>query len=178
MNPDELFVVVVEEYQRNLLFYAQSFTHQEQDAEDAVQDGMLQIWRNPQRLQWSRQQLISAMFVVVRSRAIDGHRRRTSRRADPVHGAARGEAALASVADQRLSGGELQQSLEEVERIVAAVARLPETPPLRRVTELRLAGWSIDEIARELQCPRQSVFNWQFRAREHLRQLLPPDLIR
>lgn len=170
MNPDDLFVEAVEEWEDRLLAYALRWTHQRQDAEDAVQEALLVIWSNAKRPGWSRERLTKIMFLCVRQRVIDGHRRRTSQHAALVRAAQDGALKVDEEKD-------FQKTVAEVESITAAITQLPTEPPYRRVVEMQIAGLSRKEMADRLGCSLDRLNNWQHRARQLLHDALNNDWI-
>jgi RNA polymerase sigma factor (sigma-70 family) len=178
MNPADRFLELSERHERRLLAHALWRTRHQQDAEDAVQEGLIWVWRHIERYaELSPGHLLNFMLLCIRRCAIDGYRRRTSGAADPLHLAEGGPEMLQSVADQGQTAPDFQQSVEEVERIAAAVERLPTTPPYRQVIEMRIEGLSNAEIQLKLGCSNAQLTNWLHRARALLKEWLKTDPI-
>jgi RNA polymerase sigma-70 factor (ECF subfamily) len=94
----------------------------EQDAEEALQDAMLQAWRTAGKYDESKGSVRTWLVMMTRSRCLDRLRRRgtVSRREAPMPEGA------AEPADDSLMAPEEMQQAETKAAVVAALAALPE----------------------------------------------------
>lgn len=137
------------------------------DAEDALQDAWLQVWKRAGSYDAGRGTVAAWLVTVARTRALDRYRSVASRRraesgadpepvtppADPSASAAAGEI-----------GARVRESL----------ARLQ--PQQRRVLEIAyFEGLSQSEIAARLEAPLGTVKSWMRQGLLKLRELMPHE---
>ena len=137
------------------------------DAEDALQDAWLQVWRTAASYESRRGTVAAWLLTVTRTRALDRYRSLASRgRAesrvdpepqnppvDPSSSAARGEI-----------GTRVRRALAELE------------PRQREVLEIAyFEGLSQTEIAERLKAPLGTVKSWTRQGLMRLRELLPQE---
>jgi RNA polymerase sigma-70 factor (ECF subfamily) len=145
---------------------ARRFCRDAQDAEDAVQEVFLEIWRSADRFDPARGSEATFVATIARRRLVDRLRRRMARPpatalADPASVPARDEVDDASVRD-------------EAARARAAMAQL--RPEQREVLELALGhGRTHQEIAAAVGIPLGTVKSHARRGLLRLRQMLGVD---
>lgn len=126
-----------------LLGYATRLLGERSEAEDAVQDAMLRLWRAAPEGRAGAPWLRAWLFRVVGNLCIDRHRRARRRPALPLEGAAEPEGRAAA-------GEELALQAERMRALDAALAALPDRQ--RQAVVLRhIEGMTNPEIADILQ---------------------------
>jgi RNA polymerase sigma-70 factor (ECF subfamily) len=137
------------------------------DAEDAMQEVWLQVWKRAATYDPRRGAVAAWLLTVARSRALDRYRSMSSRRlaessVDP-------EPAMPPAdASARAAQGQMS------ERVRAALAELP--PQQRQVLEIAyFQGLSQSEIATRLAAPLGTVKSWTRQALARLREVLPEE---
>lgn len=126
-----------------LLGYATRLLGERSEAEDAVQDAMLRLWRAAPEGRAGGPWLRAWLFRVVGNLCIDRHRRARRRPVLPLDGAAEPEGRAAA-------GEELALQAERMRALDAALAALPERQ--RQAVVLRhIEGMTNPEIADILQ---------------------------
>lgn len=140
---------------------ARAILRDDDDADDAVQEGMLAAWRALDRFDVARPFRPWLMRIVVNA-ALDARRRSRVRHADAI-----GEA--------QESGGLGPDRVAEAallrERLLAALAELPERQRIALVL-FDAEGWGHAEIAATLGVPEGTVRSYVFHARRTLRRAL------
>jgi len=137
------------------------------DAEDAVQDAWLQVWKRSASYDARRGTVAAWLLTVVRSRALDRYRSVASRsraesRVDP-------EPVTAPEDPTRRA-----MHVELRDRVRDAMAAL--APQQRQVIEIAyFEGRSQSEIAKQLNAPLGTVKSWTRQGLMRLRELLPQE---
>jgi RNA polymerase sigma-70 factor, ECF subfamily len=136
------------------------------DAEDAVQDAWVQVWKRAAAYDARRGNVAAWLLTVVRTRALDRYRSLASR--SRAESAAETETSIAQPVDPARDVLQIDTS----ERVRAALARLE--PRQRRVLEIAyFEGLSQSEIAEKLDAPLGTVKSWTRQGLMRLRELLP-----
>ncbi len=161
------FEVLVERYQRRVVGVTLAVVHNPDDAVELAQDAFIKAFRNLDQFE-SRSSFSTWLYRIAANLAIDFRRREgrhvVLRGEDAEHELERIPSAHGdSFGD--VARGELNQ------RIRAALDEL--TPEHRTVILLReVEGFSYDEIAEIVECPRGTVMSRLHYARTRLRSLL------
>ncbi len=138
--------------------------HEVADAEDLVQETYLRALRA-----WptydDRGNLRGWLITILHRLAVD--RRRRSTRAPPLDDIAKHEVPIPE-APEPPTWTEIS-----IERVHATLARVPLA--LRETFELHARGRSYDEIARELQIPKNTVGTRLIRTRRRIKRLLEEE---
>ena len=138
---------------------ARAILRDDDDADDAVQEGMLAAWRAIDRFDPGRPFRPWLMRIVVNA-ALDARRRHQVRRAEPI-----GETLeTGGLGPDRLAEAALLR-----ERIVASLATLPERQRIALVL-FDAEGWGHAEIAEALGVPEGTVRSYVFHARRAMRR--------
>jgi RNA polymerase sigma-70 factor (ECF subfamily) len=141
---------------------ARRFCRNAQDAEDATQDILLDIWKSAERFDPRAGSDLTFALTIARRRLIDRTRRAGRRPAPEL------------LADQEVAAAQTANTLEvgdEVARAKAALAEL--RPEQRQVLELALAeGRTHQEIAAAVGIPLGTVKSHARRGLLRLRELL------
>lgn len=133
-------------------------------AEDAVQEGMIAVWRGAATFSAERGSARAWTLTLVHRRAVDLVRRAERRRAAPF-----GDGHDAGGADQA-SDEEVWLRLER-ERVQAALRRLPDVQ--REAIELAYyGGFTQSELAERLGVPLGTIKSRMFAGLTRLRELL------
>lgn len=138
------------------------------DAEDAVQDAWLQVWRLAASYDPARGALAAWLLTVVRTRALDRLRGLTTRgraeaRVEP-------EGHVAPIEDPAKRAGERQMG----GRVREALAQLSDSQ--RQVLEIAyFEGLPQSEIAARVGAPLGTVKSWTRQGLQKLRELLPQE---
>lgn len=157
----EAFGALAERYGLTARRVARSILGDGEDADDAVQDGMIAAWRAIERFDRSRPFRPWLMRIVANA-ALDLGRRRKVRQAGPIPD----HAASGAVAPDRATDHALFR--EELRR---ALAELPERQRVA-VVLFDAEGYSHAEIAAVLEVPEGTVRSYVFHARRALRSAL------
>jgi RNA polymerase sigma factor (sigma-70 family) len=140
---------------------ARAILRDEDDADDAVQEGMLAAWRAIERFDPARPFRPWLMRIVVNA-ALDARRRGKVRQAEPI-------------AETMASGGLGPDRLAEASllraRIAEGLAALPERQRIALVL-FDAEGWGHAEIAATLGVPEGTVRSYVFHARRAMRRSL------
>lgn len=140
---------------------ARAILRDDDDADDAVQEGMLAAWRAIERYDPARPFRPWLMRIVVNA-ALDARRRSRVRQAEPV-------------VDSLESGGLGPDRRAEAallrERIRAGLRSLPERQRVALVL-FDAEGWSHADIAATLGVPEGTVRSYVFHARRAMRRAL------
>jgi RNA polymerase sigma-70 factor (ECF subfamily) len=173
---DDLFEVLVERYRLRLFRFVQRFTNDAEDARDVTQDVFLKVYGALDSYD-SRYKFSTWLFRIAGNAAID-HLRRRRIRALPLELAPDEEGSERRVDPKEtrpdpyedLARRRLRTALDE------AIERLPDD--YRELISLRHYGeLPYEEIAELKGMPLGTVKNKLFRARQALRDLLPPNVV-
>ena len=135
------------------------------DAEDAIQDSWLQVWRRAAAYDPRRGTVAAWLLTVIRTRALDRYRSRASRsraesRVDPEPVQRPPEPASSAVRSQL--GAKVREALATL------------APQQRQAIEIAyFEGLSQSEIAERLKAPLGTVKSWTRQGLTRLRELLP-----
>jgi RNA polymerase sigma-70 factor (ECF subfamily) len=137
------------------------------EAEDALQDAWLQVWRRSATYDPKRGTVGAWLMTVARTRALDRYRSVASR--GKAESQANSELPIPA-ADPSASAAQV----ELMERVQNALAQLQ--PQQRRVLEIAyFEGLSQTEIAERLSAPLGTVKSWTRQGLMRLRELLPQE---
>ena len=137
------------------------------DAEDAVQDAWLQVWKRSASYDPRRGTVAAWLITVIRTRALDRYRSMASRnraesKVDPEP--------VTPPEDPTKSAVHVQLSA----RVREALAQL--TPQQRECIEIAyFEGLSQSEIAERLQAPLGTVKSWTRQGLMRLREMMPQE---
>jgi RNA polymerase sigma factor (sigma-70 family) len=135
-------------------------------AEDALQEAFLTVWRSAADYQGTLSPPLAWMGLIVRSRALDFLRRRTSERADAA--LELDEAISETVAGDAPNPMDTAQASESARALHACLAKLEARQ--REVLSLAyLRDLSHGELAEQLKLPLGTVKTWIRRGLEQLR---------
>jgi len=172
----DLFEVLVDRYRLRLFRFVQRYTNDAEDARDVTQDVFLKVYGALDSYD-SRYKFSTWLFRIAGNAAID-HLRRRRIRALPLELPADEEGSERRVDPKEtrpdpyedLSRRRLRTALDE------AIERLPDD--YRELISLRHYGeLPYEEIAELKRMPLGTVKNKLFRARQALRDLLPPNVV-
>jgi RNA polymerase sigma-70 factor (ECF subfamily) len=135
-------------------------------AEDIVQETMLRAWRHPQRVTGGAGAPRAWLYTVARRLAIDQHRARQARPAEPAD-----LTALAS----RPAPDQIDAAIARWDLATALASLRPRDRDL--LTARYLRDHSTDQIAADLNIPAGTVKSRLSTARDALRQRLQPGLM-
>jgi RNA polymerase sigma-70 factor (ECF subfamily) len=172
----ELFEVLVERYRIRLYRFVQRFTNDAEDARDVTQDVFLKVYGALDSYD-SKYKFSTWLFRIAGNAAID-HLRRRRIRALPLDLPPDEEGS-----ERRMEPKEFRPDpYEDLARrrlrtaLDAAIERLPDD--YRELISLRHYGeLPYEEIAELKGMPLGTVKNKLFRARQALRDLLPPNVV-
>jgi RNA polymerase sigma-70 factor, ECF subfamily len=160
-NGSDIWEQWLSEYTDRLLLWARQQAGNEADAEDLLQEAVVEAW---QRQGDGAPPPLALVYATIRRRAIDRARAESRRRA-------REETSAAAQADwfvADFSGGEDARAIQDV------LAHLP--PEQREVLTMRIWGeLSYREIATALDIPLNTAASRYRYALEALRKLLPQE---
>jgi len=172
----DLFEVLVDRYRLRLFRFVQRYTNDAEDARDVTQDVFLKVYGALDSYD-SRYKFSTWLFRIAGNAAID-HLRRRRIRALPLELPADEEGSERRVDPKEtrpdpyedLSRRRLRTALDD------AIERLPDD--YRELISLRHYGeLPYEEIAELKRMPLGTVKNKLFRARQALRDLLPPNVV-
>lgn len=138
--------------------------HSRQEAEDALQDIYVNVWRKASSFDPERASPITWLAVIARNRAIDRARRNGSRRFAPLEEAE-------NLADRREDAAGALEEREEAGRLTRCIGELEE----RQATAIRTAffdGLTYSELAERQSVPLGTMKSWVRRGLARLRDCL------
>jgi len=138
------------------------------DAEDAVQDAWLQVWKRAASYDPSRGAFAAWLLTVVRTRALDRYRSLASR--GRAESRVELESQVAPIEDPTHRASQSQIG----GRVREALAQL--SAPQRQVLEIAyFEGLAQSEIAERVGAPLGTVKSWTRQGLMRLRELLPQE---
>ncbi len=163
------FEVLVARYQTPLYHFAYRLLGRAEDAEDAAQDALIQVYHALPRARLD-QPLRHWIFRIARNRCLDALKRRRAVPLSWLNGDETGETLVEAAASEPLPE-ELAERADLQRLLTAAIAALP--PLYREVVALRYtADLSVAEIAVVLGAPENTVKIRLHRAKAALRLAL------
>jgi RNA polymerase sigma-70 factor (ECF subfamily) len=136
------------------------------DAEEALQQSWLQVWRKPAAYDPRRGGVAAWLVTIARSRALDLRRSLAARRR------AEDKVETETVAPDDPTAPVARRQVSE--RVRKALAELP--PEQRQVLEIAyFEGLSQSEVAARLEAPLGTVKSWTRQGLMRLRELLPQE---
>jgi RNA polymerase sigma-70 factor (ECF subfamily) len=147
-------------YEVRLYRYLLSMVREKEQAEELVNDVMVEVWRGAPRFR-NESKPATWLFGIAYHKAIDSLRKRKSPPME-LH-------AVAAVADPRPNPEEVAMAEHLRRNLEAAMGTL--SPEHRAVVELALTqGYSYQQISDIAGCPVNTVKTRMFHARRHLRE--------
>ena len=140
---------------------ARAILRDDDDADDAVQEGMLAAWRAIERYDPARPFRPWLMRIVVNA-ALDSRRRGRVRQAEPI---------VETLESGGLGPDRMAEAALLREKIDAGLAQLPERQRVALVL-FDSEGWGHADIAAALNVPEGTVRSYVFHARRALRKTL------
>jgi RNA polymerase sigma-70 factor (ECF subfamily) len=139
------------------------------EAEDAVQEVFVRLWRTAERYDPERAKLVTWVMLITRRHLIDRLRRKRVR---PLDLSLEGE----PVGFER-GAAETTGPAEQEERHNLLVARIRELPPLQQevIERAYLQGFTLREVAEQLETPLGTVKSALSRGLARLRDRLSED---
>ena len=141
------------------------------EAEDAVQEVFIRLWRTAGRYDPSRAALVTWVMLITRRHLVDRLRRTRARvKAGPIDGS---EPTAAPVT------GDEHPGMEQSERFAELLKRVETLPELQRTVVKRayLGGQTLRQIADELGTPIGTVKSALSRALVRLRERVNEELV-
>lgn len=139
------------------------------EAEDAVQEVFVRLWRTADRYDPTKAKLVTWVMLIARRHLIDRLRRRRVRPLDlSLEGEPEGRERAASESPGRV---------EEEERRNLLLSRIDELPALQREVIVRayLQGFTLREVAEQIDAPLGTVKSALSRGLARLRDRLSED---
>jgi len=139
-----------------------------EEAEDAVQEVFVRLWKTADRYDPSRAALVTWVLLITRRHLVDRLRRAQAR----IKAGVSSENAAEPVAAQIEAG-----NLERRERFQALMEKIDALPELQRtvVTRAYLGGQTLRQIGEELDTPIGTVKSALSRALVRLRERVGPE---
>jgi RNA polymerase sigma-70 factor (ECF subfamily) len=137
------------------------------DAEDAVQQAWVQVWKSAPSYDSKRGSVAAWIITIGRSRALDLYRSLGSRRRAETHD----DAAPTATPEDPVTGAALGQLGARVRDALGALA-----PQQRQVLEIAyFEGLSQSQIAERLKAPLGTVKSWTRQGLTRLKELLQKE---
>lgn len=135
------------------------------DAEDAVQEVFVRLWKTADRFDPKRAALVTWVMLITRRHLVDRLRRSRAR-------ISAGSIEEAAVRDERRETEVIGGGLERSERFAQVMERIAELPALQQsvVTRAYLGGQTLRQISEELETPLGTVKSALSRALVRLRE--------
>ncbi len=151
---DQGFSIFYRQFAPGLLSIAYRIVQDQKEAEDALQDAFVQMWKNTSTYDSTRSSLFTWAVMITRNKAIDRIRSR-QRRHRTIENFTE-EMAAAATAESGEQADTAVTQREERGRIRAALSRLPEAQ--REVIDLAFfGGMTQAEVAAKLNTPLGTV---------------------
>jgi RNA polymerase sigma-70 factor (ECF subfamily) len=135
----------------------------ESEAEEALQETFVKVWRNADKYASGNASPISWLAAIARNTSIDRYRRRKPESAELVEAEVIADEAPSPEANAVLSN--------EVGRLNSCISELKERHAFA-VKSVYLGGWTYDEAAQELDVPLNTLKTWVRRSLISLRECL------
>ena len=137
------------------------------EAEDAVQEVFLRLWRTSDRFDSDRAALVTWVMLITRRHIVDRLRRTRSRISTVSMGEGQGSTATGDAT-----------TLEQSERFGALMKRVDSLPELQRTVVMRsyLGGQTLRQISEELDTPLGTVKSALSRALVRLRERVGEEI--
>ena len=138
------------------------------EAEDAVQEVFLRLWRTADRFDADRAALVTWVMLITRRHIVDRLRRTRSR----ISTVSMGEGPGSSAPNE-------DSTLEQSERFGALLKRVDALPELQRTVVMRsyLGGQTLRQISEELDTPLGTVKSALSRALVRLRERVGEEIV-
>lgn len=138
------------------------------EAEDAVQEVFLRLWRTADRFDSERAALVTWVMLITRRHIVDRLRRTRSRISTVSMGEGPGSSAPGEAS-----------SLEQSERFGGLLKRVDALPELQRTVVMRsyLGGQTLRQISEELDTPLGTVKSALSRALVRLRERVGEEIV-
>lgn len=138
------------------------------EAEDAVQEVFVRVWRTAHRYDPNRAKLVTWVMLITRRHLIDRIRRSAVR---PSPSTIEGDGPMSDRRDQPDIGP------QEIERNEALIHRLAELPELQRTVIERayLQGYTLREVSQQLDAPLGTIKSALSRGLSRLRDRAQSD---
>lgn len=162
-GPDEMLTALYADHGSALRRFAARLSGDHSRAEDIVQETMLRAWRHPERVAGQSGAPGAWLYTVARHLAIDQHRARQARPAEPA-----GLTLLAS----RAAPDQIDAAIAQWDLATALASLRPRDRDL--LTARYLHDRSVGQIAADLNIPAGTVKSRLSAARDALRQRLQP----
>lgn len=162
-DPDDMLTALYADHGSDLRRFAARLSGDHSRAEDIVQETMLRAWRHPERVTGYTGPPLAWLYTVARHLAIDQHRARQARPAEPA-----GLTVLAS----RAAPDQIDAAIAQWDLATALASLRPRDRDL--LTARYLRDRSVGQIAADLNIPAGTVKSRLSAARDALRRNLQP----
>ena len=162
-DPDEMLTALYADHGSALRRFVARLSGDHSRAEDIVQETMLRAWRHPERVAGHTGAPRAWLYTVARHLAIDQHRARQARPAEPA-----GLTLLAS----RPAPDQIDAAIAQWDLATALASLRPRDRDL--LTARYLRDRSVGQIAADLNIPAGTIKSRLSAARDALRQRLQP----
>jgi len=162
-DPGEMLATLYADHGSDLRRFAARLSGDHGRAEDIVQETMLRAWRHPESVGGRTGAPLPWLYTVARHVAIDQHRARQARHAEPA-----GLTVLAS----RAAPDQIDAAITQWDLATALASLRPRDRDL--LTARYLRDRSIGQIAADLNIPAGTIKSRLSAARDALRQRLQP----
>jgi RNA polymerase sigma-70 factor (ECF subfamily) len=141
------------------------------DAEDAVQEVFVRLWKTADRFDPKRAALVTWVMLISRRHLVDRLRRTRAR-------ISAGTIEESAVKDERREVGSVGIGIERGERFARVMERIAELPELQQkvVTRAYLGGQTLRQISEELDTPLGTIKSALSRALVRLRERAGEEL--
>ncbi|HZW09961.1 MAG TPA: sigma-70 family RNA polymerase sigma factor [Phycisphaerales bacterium] len=141
------------------------------DAEDAVQEVFVRLWKTADRFDPKRAALVTWVMLISRRHLVDRLRRTRAR-------ISAGTIEESAVKDERREVGSVGFGIERGERFARVMERIAELPELQQkvVTRAYLGGQTLRQISDELDTPLGTIKSALSRALVRLRERAGEEL--